>query len=262
MAWIYFQELVGSQSLSKDTSDQSPIVKSIDTVRASYCPECDQVTLSKLPSGTMCELSRANCYPKKSISFMEASPVRTSVLQEMEKAWKATEVACSYTSSDLRRKSSLLLSFWKMSPRLGQEDLTWSSGNFSRSGTMRDGRLFQPKRLVPRIGVKGGSYLPTPVASRSGYNKSKSKNAKVRPGLSMMARTGLWPTPCARDSRKVHISDLNRRTPSLVTISHGTGGDLNPAWVEWLMGYSIGWTNLGDWETQWFHSKQKQRLKG
>ena len=26
-------------------------------------------------------------------------------------------------------------------------------------------------------------------------------------------------------------------------------GQLNPAWVEWLMGYPMGWTELKDWAT-------------
>lgn len=26
-------------------------------------------------------------------------------------------------------------------------------------------------------------------------------------------------------------------------------GQLNPPWVEWLMGFPIGWTDLGDSET-------------
>lgn len=27
-------------------------------------------------------------------------------------------------------------------------------------------------------------------------------------------------------------------------MSQGNGGQLNPTWVEWLMGYPIGWTDL------------------
>ena len=27
-------------------------------------------------------------------------------------------------------------------------------------------------------------------------------------------------------------------------LSQGNGGQMNPTWVEWLMGYPIGWTEL------------------
>jgi len=30
----------------------------------------------------------------------------------------------------------------------------------------------------------------------------------------------------------------------------GNGGKLNPTWVEWLMGFPLGWTDLEDLETQ------------
>ena len=29
-------------------------------------------------------------------------------------------------------------------------------------------------------------------------------------------------------------------------VYHENGGSLNPTWVEWLMGYPIGWTDLED----------------
>jgi hypothetical protein len=29
----------------------------------------------------------------------------------------------------------------------------------------------------------------------------------------------------------------------------GNGGKLNPTWVEWLMGFPLGWTDLEDSET-------------
>ena len=35
-------------------------------------------------------------------------------------------------------------------------------------------------------------------------------------------------------------------------------GQLNPAWVEWLMGYPIGWTELKDWATP---SSRKSHMK-
>jgi hypothetical protein len=41
------------------------------------------------------------------------------------------------------------------------------------------------------------------------------------------------------------ISDDERRS-----MQAGNGGSLNPRWVEWLMGFPLGWTDLEDSETQ------------
>ena len=34
------------------------------------------------------------------------------------------------------------------------------------------------------------------------------------------------------------------------SMANGNGGQLNPEWVEWLMGFPIGWTDLNASETQ------------
>jgi hypothetical protein len=39
-------------------------------------------------------------------------------------------------------------------------------------------------------------------------------------------------------------------------ITAGNGGRLNPMWVEWLMGFPIGWTVLEDSETPSSHKSQ------
>ena len=53
----------------------------------------------------------------------------------------------------------------------------------------------------------------------------------------------LLPTPCARDWKDNGTSpaELRRNSATLATIA---GGQLNPMWVEWLMGYPTGWTGL------------------
>ena len=40
------------------------------------------------------------------------------------------------------------------------------------------------------------------------------------------------------------------------------GGKLNPEWVEWLMGWPIGWTALDSQATAWFRSKPRSPGKG
>lgn len=34
-----------------------------------------------------------------------------------------------------------------------------------------------------------------------------------------------------------------------MSMASGSGGQLNPTWVEWLMGFPLGWTDLSASET-------------
>ena len=64
----------------------------------------------------------------------------------------------------------------------------------------------------------------------------------------------LWPTPTARDGKGGYLGGRVRNGKVSwdtldVAVQHTdnqqkTGGQLNPQWVEWLMGYPEGWTDL------------------
>lgn len=58
----------------------------------------------------------------------------------------------------------------------------------------------------------------------------------------------ILPTPTARDWRDNGRSpaELRRNSTTLATIANGS---LNPTWVEWLMGFPLGWTDLKALET-------------
>lgn len=58
-----------------------------------------------------------------------------------------------------------------------------------------------------------------------------------------MARTGSWPTPTAADAdNDGGPAQTERNTPPLN--AQVVCGRLNPDWVEWLMGWPVGWTAL------------------
>ena len=57
-----------------------------------------------------------------------------------------------------------------------------------------------------------------------------------------------WPTPTARDWKSGKASDATHDRNSR-PLSEAVGGSLNPTWVEWLMGFPLGWTDLKPSET-------------
>lgn len=116
------------------------------------------------------------------------------------------------------------------------------------------------KETVAKGGWRGVSLpnavelFPTPTANPSFAHPTG--NAKIHPGYQRM-----WPTPVASDGHNSSLppSQVNWDSLPGEMIRQGekkNGGHLNPAWVEWLMGWPIGWTELEPVATELSHSKQ------
>lgn len=85
----------------------------------------------------------------------------------------------------------------------------------------RQGRLlFQLVPLMPATGGKGAPLWPTPTAG------------------SLCGGSGHYMRLKALEEAG-EITEEERKS-----MSAGNGGQLNPDWVEWLMGFPIGWTSL------------------
>ena len=63
------------------------------------------------------------------------------------------------------------------------------------------------------------------------------------PNLESVVARSMWPTP----TRVCHKGSHKDR--GKYNLTEHVGGSLNPTWVEWLMGYPSGWTDLEDSET-------------
>jgi DNA (cytosine-5)-methyltransferase 1 len=70
----------------------------------------------------------------------------------------------------------------------------------------------------------------------------------------------LWRTPTAQDSRNSTLppSQIWRRSLVADMMRAGDRGEMNPEWVEWLMGFPAGWTALDASEMP---SSRKSRKK-
>ena len=94
---------------------------------------------------------------------------------------------------------------------------------------------------------------PTPDAGvRTGFNRSESEGATNRPLLAEAA--GMWASSLPGDSPNEHGAPCSRSGQT-------SPRRLNPLFVEWLMGWPLGWTQAGsplpetEWSRWWQHMR-------
>jgi hypothetical protein len=96
---------------------------------------------------------------------------------------------------------------------------------------------------LDRTRRKYPDFSPTPLPSDvDGGRTTKGKKRQHETGL---RRAAMWPTPTATDGRRgADYNRANRRDGGGRDLVTDVGGQLNPTWFEWLMGYPLGWTAL------------------
>ena len=91
---------------------------------------------------------------------------------------------------------------------------------------------------------------PTPTAHNAIENNAPGEHRRNTPTLTAQVNAAMtWPTPRSCSAMAATLTDQGDRFPNLETVvalsdSMLVGGKLNPMWVEWLMGWPLGWTDL------------------
>jgi len=132
--------------------------------------------------------------------------------------------------------------------------LTWKG-----KATPQGRSLFQLVPLThPTEETEFGSspeMWPTPTTD-IGHERSREYwiNRIGKHQIDLQGAVKMWPTATARDYKggrtpetlaKAGRNETNS-LPDAVNAQMGKTGSLNPQWVEWLMGYPEGWTDLKD----------------
>lgn len=176
---------------------------------------------------------------------------------------------------------------WRTSQRCLVEGWTVFSETWPRSGMMRSGIAYQLAPLAPLTSGTGSGWWPTPNASPltnstsltcSGDGRTKPNklgwavamwptphahchtgpgHQGWRGGVNLQTAVKMWPTPSAADDRdrgNLSTPAIQRRMAkgkqlNLSMVVSDTSGQLNPTWVEWLMGFPTGHTDLKPLET-------------
>ena len=214
-----------------------------------------------------------------------ASPAKTSASPEKARGFMGSAAGSGGSSTESFASFDPDSLSWRTSQLSVLGDSPEFSGRWPRSGTMRSGIAYPLKPSAPLTAVTGSSWsrgeYPTPSATRYGTSQNEGKVPHKRAtagtqSLDTWARQ--WPTATAGDAKSsgsrgkrgdpgnkanegTSLTDATVRDGrhDLTTCTHG--GDcrpaLSPRFVEWLMGFPIGHTDLGHLETRSFRKSRK-----
>jgi len=123
---------------------------------------------------------------------------------------------------------------WRMAKHLTGYSLRWKM-----KGTRSNHLLFQLAPSGHGINEIEFGLLPTVCASEAGKSEHSLKMTLDR--YVKMEYLKMFPTPKKQSANSPGIHGQGGQDLQTVI-----GGQLNPNWVEWLMGYPTGWTDLKD----------------
>ena len=152
---------------------------------------------------------------------------------------------------------------WKMYGDISLWGEQQSLENLPPSGMTQNGVLYQQPAWVPLTSASESLSWPTPTAVTRPMEGNVRKyramieagrmtehEAQAILGKSVWEAQGKvpqrWPTPTAADAY-THALKSSQQTPGSrhsLNLPSAAGGQLNPTWVEWLMGFPTGWTDL------------------
>jgi len=216
--------------------------------------------------------STANRGAGTSMSSAEASRVRTSAQPGKGPESPEPDPVCGPKWHALSVRFDLDTSSWKTARSLFPEVLPWSSVILPRWGMMRAGECWERNTPELPIGGIGFGSWPTPVAdgdrttnyAQGGTSLGWAVRNVPTPTASMLTIGDMEqaryagnsgkrqayrlanqvPTPTCHDRKGKSGAKRGKNATGGPCLTMVVGGTLNPTWVEWLMGWPIGWTDL------------------
>ena len=274
MSWLFSQALVAEYSQANCSGGAASVPSSGSHTPLAYLPPDRTKDFSRLSrSGATFAPLTEDLGAGLLTWFRGGSLARTSALQAKAQALTAREAACGSTWRGSLARFDPALRSW----RTAQPSLLGDSDEFSvtwpRSGMTAGGLCWELPTLAPPTSATDSGLWPTPTVCGN-YNR---KGASPTSGDGLATAVKNWPTPTAslgtkggrvtpRKSREggTLIEAVSSRTFATPTardwrsgkaseatmernsrpLSQQIGGSLNPTWVEWLMGWPLGWTDL------------------
>ena len=260
MAWLYVPGLEdSSEELNQSLIDTKPFVMSRGKPmrHRALSRKWKKDGWMKRLSGLTLEPLTAILGVEKWISFQEDSLANHSVKLENKKGQRIRGTYGLKYQGSLAKLDLQSLSWKTYQMSLTSQDRL-SLQTWPKWGTIRAGVLYAhptPMLLIEGRDSFRSRSIPTPTTMDSQYLSSKrtvmieSLQKGGWRGVSLKDYAQMFPTPTAK---------ANQTAPSMLKKGgsfknlHGLSktGSLNPEWVEWLMGWPIGWTDCEPVETE------------
>jgi hypothetical protein len=271
MSWLFSQALV-EEYLGENFSDGEQSVPSNGShIQQAYLQPDKMTKFSRVSRFGMTFKPLTESRGEELLTlYLAAFHAKTSQLQEKEMDLTEKEAECGEKWHGLLAKYDQDTHSWRTVQCSLLEDLNESLQTLPRWGMTVGWELYLLPTLVQTIdenesGLSEKWATPTtmdklPPKSETALLREatvarpgRSKPANLRDQVSNMEK---WSTPTAHNSKETNApSESTRNTPSLAAQA---GGKLNPMWVEWLMGWTLGWTDLKPLETDKYHFVQQQ----
>tara|TARA_R110002051_G_scaffold325312_2_gene427021 strand:+ start:4239 stop:4547 length:309 start_codon:yes stop_codon:yes gene_type:complete len=102
---------------------------------------------------------------------------------------------------------------------------------------------------MPRTDETEFGLWPTPLSQEAKHAAATewelaTDHVATKGSLRVHVAKSMFPTPTSQDAANNGGPSQHERNS--LPLNAVAGGSLNPAWVEWLMGYPEGWTDLED----------------
>jgi len=286
MSWHFLQELEEA-SWQDACLDGAPsaLLKLIRIADVYYSQDNAMESYPDSRSGMMSAHSTANHGGGESMSSAADFRAKTSASQDEARESTEQSLGCGWKWPGSFAKWDPVLCLWKTRQRSLVAGLDVFSETWPRLGIMQNGECSELKQPELRtknanesglwptplaIGdrkskfAQGGTplgyavrYWPTPTVTGNHNRKGASKNSGD--GLATAVK---WATPTCHDRKGKSGAKRGQNAQGSECLTEQAGGTLNPPWVEWLMGWPVGWTDcepLGmDKFRQWLRSHGKR----
>jgi hypothetical protein len=262
MSWLFSQALV-EEYLGDTCLDGEPsALLSGNNTQQAYCAPDKMTKFSRLSRFGMTYKPLTESRGEELLTlYLEDFHAKTSAQPEKEQELKETNPQCGNTWQGSLARLDPSTSLWKTAQCSLLEDLELSLQTFPKWGLMQNGALYQLPTLVQTISVKefglepnNETFFHTPNTTGLDGNSNSRKALKKR------KNTNQYVTPTARDYKGMGGAGFRSRHGMNHNLADCLGGVPNPMFVEWLMGWPLGLTDLKPLEMDKFH--QWQQLHG